>query len=92
VLWIYKKDGDISYLNDQALLRNISFEVMTKAEYELQLIDDSVDDIVDEILDDIVDDLIDDAVSSKSSGSIGFMIFLLTPLIFIRCYYSSKFR
>ena len=88
VLWIYKKDGDISYLNDQALLRNISFEVMTKAEYELQLIDDSVDDIVDEILDDIVDD----AVSSKSSGSIGFMIFLLTPLIFIRCYYSSKFR
>lgn len=91
VLWIYKKDSTESALNDQALLRNISFEVMTQAEYELQLIDDGVDDIVDEILDDIVDDLIDDTVSSTSSGSIGFIILLLIPLIFIRRYY-SKFK
>lgn len=83
VVWTYKKDGSESAFNDQASLRNISFELMTRAEYEIQLADEGAEDMLDEVVDDLLIDIV-----SSSSGSIGFMVFLLMPLVFIRRYYS----
>lgn len=87
VVWRYKKDAVDKRGNDQAYLTKATFETMTKAEYELQIANETIDGI--DIIDGI-DEIIDSLLPSSSGGGGGSLLFIFSiPLLFIRRYFKK---
>jgi len=79
VIWRYKKDVAVSTIFDRASLTKVTFETMTKVEFDAQIASET--DIPDALAD-LLNDLI---TPNKSGGGGGSLFFtLLLPLLFMR--------
>ena len=83
VIWRYKKDALESSSFDRGSLTKVTFETMTKVEFEAQIAAETdIPDLIGDAIDDLLNDL---TTPSKSGGGGGSLFFtLLLPLLFIR--------
>ncbi|MCP4326304.1 MAG: trypsin-like serine protease [Alteromonadales bacterium] len=86
VMWRYKKDGLESVGFDRGSLTKVTFETMSKLEFDAQIAAETdVSDIIDDTIDEVIDNVIESITPSKSGGGGGSLLFtILLPLLFVR--------